>query len=184
MAFEVREAEADDAEQIAALHTDSWRRFYRGAYSDAYLDGDVLTDRRAVWTARLAAPSVGSATIVVDDGTRLAAFVHVVLDEDADWGSLVDNLHVRHDAQRIGLGRVLLHRAGAEVAERAADRRMYLWVLEQNQNAQRFYATLGGANVEKTQCLPPGGDATRLNGTPSKLRIAWPDVAIPAMRAE
>lgn len=184
MALEVREAAAEDAEQIAELHADSWRRFYRGAYSDTYLDGDVLTDRRTFWTARLASPTANSSTMVVDDGARLAAFVHVVLDADAEWGSLVDNLHVRHDAQRIGLGRVLLHRAAATVAERASDRRMYLWVLEQNQNAQRFYATLGGTKVERTCCLPPGGDATRLNGAPSKLRIAWPDVAIPAMRAE
>ena len=30
-----------DANAIAALHADSWRRHYRGAYSDAFLDGDV-----------------------------------------------------------------------------------------------------------------------------------------------
>jgi hypothetical protein len=28
------------------LHADSWRRHYRGAYADAFLDGDVLADRR------------------------------------------------------------------------------------------------------------------------------------------
>jgi ribosomal protein S18 acetylase RimI-like enzyme len=181
--LEVREATAEDAEQIALLHTDSWRRFYRSAYSDAYLDGDVLEDRRAVWTARLSQPK-NSATVVVDDGADVVAFVHVVLGEDGQWGSLVDNLHVRHDQRRVGLGRVLLRRAAALVAEDAADRRMYLWVLEENLNAQRFYEAMGGANVEKTLCLPPGGDASRLNGTPSKLRIAWPDVAIAVMRAE
>lgn len=178
--LEVRTAVADDAEQIALLHTDSWRRFYRGAYSDSYLDGDVFSDRRAVWASRLAAPS-SSATVVVDDGSGVAAFVHVVLDEDDEWGSLVDNLHVRHDQQRAGLGRVLLRRAADAVAGRARDRRMYLWVLEQNLRAQQFYAAMGGAQVEKTLCLPPGGDRERLNGTPIKLRIAWSDVAIPEL---
>jgi GNAT superfamily N-acetyltransferase len=35
-----------DADAIAALHADSWRRHYRGAYSDAFLDGDVGADPR------------------------------------------------------------------------------------------------------------------------------------------
>ncbi|MBV9411286.1 MAG: GNAT family N-acetyltransferase, partial [Acidimicrobiia bacterium] len=37
-----RVATIDDVEAIAALHADSWRRNYRGAYLDSYLDGDVL----------------------------------------------------------------------------------------------------------------------------------------------
>jgi hypothetical protein len=36
-----RAAGQDDAHAIAELHADSWRRHYRGAYSDAFLDGDV-----------------------------------------------------------------------------------------------------------------------------------------------
>lgn len=45
----LRLANPSDAETIAALHADSWRRHYRGAYSDAFLDGDVISDRLAVW---------------------------------------------------------------------------------------------------------------------------------------
>jgi ribosomal protein S18 acetylase RimI-like enzyme len=178
--LEARAAVADDAEQVALLHTDSWRRFYRGAFSDSYLDGDVLSDRRTVWAARLAEAS-HSATVVVQDGSGLVGFVHVILDDDDRWGSFVDNLHVRHDQQRAGLGRILLSRAVEAVAERAKDRRMYLWVLEQNTNAQRFYAAMGGACVEKSLVSPPGGVPDRLNGSPSKLRIAWADVAIPEL---
>ena len=46
----LRVAGRSDAAAIAALHADSWRRHYRGAYSDAFLDGDVHADRLAVWT--------------------------------------------------------------------------------------------------------------------------------------
>jgi hypothetical protein len=48
-----REATAGDVEAIAALHADSWRRHYRSAYLDSYLDGDVFADLRTVWTDRL-----------------------------------------------------------------------------------------------------------------------------------
>ena len=61
-----RGATALDAEQIAHLHADSWRRHYRGAYSDAYLDGDVFEDRRQVWLERFQRPDDESFTIVAE----------------------------------------------------------------------------------------------------------------------
>ena len=39
-----RDATERDADFVAALHAESWRRHYRGAYLDSYLDGDVITD--------------------------------------------------------------------------------------------------------------------------------------------
>ena len=43
-----------DAKAVANLHADSWRRYYRGAYSDGFLDDDVVADRLAVWSGRAA----------------------------------------------------------------------------------------------------------------------------------
>ncbi|MER5214246.1 GNAT family N-acetyltransferase [Streptomyces sp. NPDC002838] len=171
-----RAAGPDDAENMALLHSDSWRRHYRGAYSDAFLDGDVVADRRAVWSARLSAPS-GSVTVVAEDDTGLAGFVHVVCDEDGRWGSLVDNLHVAQHRRRTGLGTALLSRAAGAVAERARGKAVYLWVLEQNTAAQEFYRALGGTCVEKAAVSPPGGVASRLAGSPAKLRFTWPDAS-------
>ncbi|MEU4428600.1 GNAT family N-acetyltransferase [Actinoplanes sp. NPDC024001] len=167
----LRPAGPGDAAAVAALHADSWRRHYRGAYRDAFLDGDVLADRLAVWSARLADPD-GTRTVLAEDTGGLAGFVHVVLDHDPRWGSLVDNLHVAHDRQRGGIGRTLLARAGAEIG---AGRPVYLWVLEQNERARRFYAALGGSCAGRDVVASQPAD--RLVGTPVKLRIAWPDAA-------
>jgi len=60
-----RAAGPDDAEQVALLHADSWRRHYRGAYADSFLDGDVVADRRSVWSSRLLAP-VNATTVVTE----------------------------------------------------------------------------------------------------------------------
>ena len=49
----LRAAGARDAEAVAALHADSWRRHYRGAYADSFLDGDVVANRCAVWSGQL-----------------------------------------------------------------------------------------------------------------------------------
>jgi ribosomal protein S18 acetylase RimI-like enzyme len=171
-----RPAGPDDAESVARLHADSWRRHYRDAYTDTYLDGDVVHERRLAWSARLTTRA-NSMTVLAEDDTGLTGFVHTVFDDDDRWGSLIDNLHVAHSRQRTGVGTALLTYAANTVAEHAVGPSIYLWVLSQNVAAQRFYRALDGTCVEKAMASPPGDMPTRLNGTPSKLRIAWPDPA-------
>ncbi|MFG1820348.1 GNAT family N-acetyltransferase [Kribbella sp. NPDC049174] len=176
MPVEFRSATANDSEHVAALHAGSWRRHYRGAYADSFLDGDIEADRREVWSKRLAAPT-GTATILAEYDGRLAGFVHVMFDYDPRWGSLVDNLHVHHSQRRTGIGTQLLARAAQTVVDQADGPAMYLWVLEQNTAAQHFYRATGGDCVETSTVPPPGGDPTRLNGTPACLRMVWPDAS-------
>ena len=91
--FGFREATERDAEVIAALHADNWRRHYRGAYLDSYLDGDILAERRHVWSERLKPPRVNQATICAETRGELIGFAHAVFDTDPVWGALLDNLH-------------------------------------------------------------------------------------------
>ncbi|MFJ4569791.1 GNAT family N-acetyltransferase [Streptomyces caelestis] len=107
-----------------------------------------------------------------------AGFVHAIFDEDGRWGSLVDNLHVTQHRRRTGLGTALLSHAAAAIAERARGNAMYLWVLEQNTAAQEFYRALGGTCVEEALVSPPGGVASRLAGSPAKLRFTWPHASL------
>jgi GNAT superfamily N-acetyltransferase len=172
----LRSAGLRDAEAIALLHADSWRRHYRGAYSDAFLDGDVHADRTVVWTERLRNPDGRSRTIVAeDDGDRVVAFAHTIFEADPSWGALLDNLHVVYGHKRRGIGSRLLAATAQAVLERGTG--MYLWVLKTNVDAQSFYAARGGVCVERAPVPPPGGIAGRLNGSPVGLRYAWPDPA-------
>ncbi len=169
--LQLRPANPSDAEAIAALHADSWRRHYRGAYSDAFLDGDVISDRLAVWTDRLREPDPRRYTTVTEDGAGLIGFAHTAFDEDPIWGALLDNLHVAHGHKRRGIGSQLLALTAAAAIERRTG--LYLWVQEQNVAAQAFYETRGGECVDRALISPPGGVASRLNGSPVKLRYAW-----------
>src|SRR4051812_31814313 len=76
----LRPASARDITAIAALHADSWRRHYRGAFRDSYLDGDIDTDRQAVWTERLTDPAADHVTVVADRSGEVVGFVHMILD--------------------------------------------------------------------------------------------------------
>jgi GNAT superfamily N-acetyltransferase len=172
-----RSASASDAPAIAALHADSWRRHYRGAYSDAFLDGDVDQDRLSVWTARLGEPAPQACTLIAESGGALVGFAHGILDEDPTWGTLLDNLHVTYGMKRQGIGARLLALLARTVVERAASPALYLWVLAQNTDAQAFYAARGGVCVGQELSSAPGGDPRRLHGAPVKLRYAWADAS-------
>src|SRR3954453_23067812 len=126
--METRIATADDVDAIAQLHADSWRRNYRGAYLDSYLDGDVVTERVAAWTERLARPAGERVTIVADDDGRVVGLAHTILDEDAQWGALLDNLHVSHGLKGGGVGTRLMAETAAAVIEARPGRPLHLWV--------------------------------------------------------
>ena len=150
----LRSAIPADAEAIAALHAESWSRHYRGAYSDAYLDGDAHEDRRSVWRERFRVASEGQLTIVAELEDGLAGFAHTCCDADPEWGALLDNLHVRYDLKRQGIGRALMAETAAALVERRPASPLYLWVLQQNAAAQAFYAALGGAVVDEELARP------------------------------
>lgn len=176
----IRSACPADADAIAALHADSWRRHYRGAYSDAFLDGDVVENRLAVWSERLSGDPHASRTTIAECGREMVGFVHTVLEGDATWGALVENLHVIHAGKRRGIGTRLLASAAQSVLDSSPSRGtpargIYLWVLEQNADARAFYATRGAICAERDLTPPPGGDLSQLNGRPVRLRYAWGD---------
>jgi ribosomal protein S18 acetylase RimI-like enzyme len=161
---EIRMATLRDAEHIAALHADSWRRHYRGAYPDTFLDNEVFDDRRDVWRTRLTKTDPNHRTVVADLCGQIVGFVHTNLDDDPAWGALLDNLHVAHEMKRRGLGSLLLAASARSVIDHAPTGHLYLWVLEQNTNAQAFYDERGGRRAER-QCREP------LPGY--RLRYAW-----------
>lgn len=172
-----RLADPSDADAVAGLHADSWRRHYRGAYSDEFLDGDVLDDRRAVWSDRLGQTNGRSQTLLVEDAAgRLIGFAHTVFDDDPAWGARLDNLHVRVGHKRQGIGSELLAATARPVVSRGSG--LYLWVLEQNVAAQSFYEAHGARRLERALTSPPGGVPSRLHGSPAKLRYAWSDPAV------
>lgn len=165
-----REATSHDAEAVAGLHADSWRRNYRGAYLDEYLDGDVLADRLAVWTDRFTQPRLDYFTIVAELDGAFLGFAHTILDDHPTWGALLENLHVTHDLKHQGIGTRLMAESARVLIQRRPSTGLYLSVLEQNKAAQAFYDARGGTPVVHKIAGPfPGG------GTAAVIWYAWPD---------
>jgi GNAT superfamily N-acetyltransferase len=166
----IRTATAADIDAIANLHAESWRITYRGQYADAFLDGPVFDDRLRLWRDRLIAPEANQHTIVAEEDALLG-FACAFGDRDPQWGTLLDNIHVDPMRKRSGVGTQLIREIAAWTLDAAPSSGLYLWVLEANAPARRFYERLGATNVERTTSNPPGA------GTVVSFRYAWPDPA-------
>jgi N-acetylglutamate synthase-like GNAT family acetyltransferase len=170
-----RMACADDADAVAGLHADSWRRHYRGAFSDAFLDNEVTGYLRPLWTERLATPDPRARTILAERDGEVVGLAHTILGQDAKWGAFLDNLHVGYWLKRQGVGTRLLTLTAQAVLDWSPSSGLYLWVLEQNSDARAFYAARGATCVDREEVPPPGGDAARLNDKPIGLKYVWHD---------
>jgi GNAT superfamily N-acetyltransferase len=168
--MDYRSATAADTAAIAALHAESWRLHYRDAFPDAFLDSDVGNERLAEWTERLARPAPEDRTTVAVDGQgEIVGLAHTILHEDPEWGALLDNLHVRPDLKRQGVGARLMACSAAAVLAGEPATGLYLWVLEPNTPARAFYTAQGGAEQGAEPFDTPGG------GRAIGIRVVWPD---------
>jgi GNAT superfamily N-acetyltransferase len=159
--IQYREGTPDDAGAIASLHAQSWRENYRGSFHDAFLDGDLPAERLRVWRERLDRPSGNQLVQLAVEGASLAGFVCAYGAHDPEWGSLVDNLHVARTHKRLGIGGALMKRAGSWLASRHPELGVYLWVLEVNASARRFYEGLGARNSGTATMETHGGAMVR-----------------------
>ncbi len=162
-----RRAEACDADRIAQLHAESWRRTYRGMMRDEFLDGDVHTERRHAWRDLMVTVGEGKLVMVAEDDANLAGFICVTADEDVLWGSYIDNLHVAGAYMRRGVGRALMGHAARWLRNSYARASVYLWVMQANSRARQFYERLGASDAGVRSRLDPGG------GSALNRRYVW-----------
>lgn len=146
----LREAEPADAGAIAAVRVAGWRYAYAGVMPQAYLDSLSEAEDAARHRERLARPSSPARDLLVtdDDGTvagwascgpyRVDGGTRRV--EDAELYAL----YVRPDRIGTGLGRLLTDAVRDAVAEDGAER-LFVWVVEENVLARRFYERAGFA---------------------------------------
>jgi ribosomal protein S18 acetylase RimI-like enzyme len=171
-ALAFRDAGPADWEAVAALHIASWRSAYRGMLHDAYLDGDIDAERRAVWQARFTGgPRPEQIVVVVEDKAGFVALACILAGHDPKWGSLIDNLHVRPDRKRSGIGREVLAEAARRMPPKHRDTPLHLTVLEANRAAQAAYESYGGELVERLDADLPDGQRLPVR------RYAWPGPA-------
>ena len=171
----LRPATLLDLDAIAALHAANYRLAYRGALRDDFLAGDLESERLRYWHDRLREPKGQRVIEVLELGGRCVGFSCTELDDSADWGSKLANLHVAAAYQSRGLGTRLLRAVAARCATRGGG--LYWWVVESNAAARRFYERLGATERGGGTWEAPDG------GRVPWLRYAWTAAEVRAFAA-
>ena len=166
----IRPAEESDAILLGDLHAASWRSAYRGVLSDEFLAEDIIADRRGLWTSRLSKPTEKQHIFIAGIGHDALGFVCMYGEDDDLWGSFLNNIHVSQSHQRLGIGSKLLNTCACICAERYGNAGLYLWVVQTNEKAQRFYSRYGAENLGESTWNAPGGTVVPL------YRFVWKDV--------
>jgi GNAT superfamily N-acetyltransferase len=168
-----RRARPGDAPTIARLHALSWRTTYRGILRDEFLDGPLLENRLNLWGERLKDAAREDQLILVGEHAGdIQAFACAFLDADADWGTLLDNLHVVPRLKGGGLGRELMSRVAEWVLLQESSPKMHLWAYADNVAARQFYERLGGVNTAFQAEDAPDGMSV------NAVRYSWQDVSV------
>ena len=157
--MKIRLAMSADAQAIAALHTSSWRRTYKNALSDEYLQRTAPIEREAVWAQRFASRKENQQVLVAEGENGVVGFACAYGAEHVEWGSYLDNLHVDESFQRQGIGRSLLVGIARWCDQQTPGRGLYLSVNQDNRRAQRFYRGLGAHNAKSGVWNAPDGSA-------------------------
>ena len=173
-----RNATKEDAGNIAMLHTESWKNAYKGILSDEYLSGQVLEDRLETWKNRFVNPPANQFIILAEEKDFLVGFVCIYGNLDKEFGSLIDNLHVKPAFKGKGIGKNLLKIASDLIFEKFETRIMHLWVFEANTSAIAFYEICGGKKAEK--CLKDNPDGTQSYC----FRMVWGKIEIDYLQAK
>tara|TARA_R110000868_G_scaffold6370_3_gene36382 strand:- start:154 stop:639 length:486 start_codon:yes stop_codon:yes gene_type:complete len=131
--FTTRAARLDDAEELAAVHTQSWQETYTGLFSENAWSAESRVRREAMWNVLLTDDDTTSVVAEVDGAIIGFAHAEHNRDEPNLPAEELKMIYVLASAHGTGAGQALIDAAlgGAPAS---------VWVLEQNPRARTFYA--------------------------------------------
>ena len=130
--MEIRRASVSDAAEIAAVHVRTWQAAYQNVFGTERLAGLDTPRRIAGWTRAL---EEGESIFVADDDGSVVGFVALGACE-------VRAIYALPEAWGSGAGPDLMRAAIAQLRDDGCVE-AFLWVLEDNPRARRFYEREG-----------------------------------------
>ncbi len=159
----LRPAERADAEDIAKLHVRTWQAAYHNLVPADYLASLSVERRLAIWMQEVA--STTSELLVAADDNGVLGFVNFGAARDAAAHEAAGEIYALYVAPEYwgqGLGRTLCRRAVERLVLRGR-RSCYLWMLEGNARAARFYERAGfSLDAGKSAPYPIAGQTLAL----------------------
>lgn len=128
----------DNKMTISKIYAESWKYAYKGMIPQAYLDS--ISEEQ--WVANLG-NSDRKTIICIDDGIIVgtSSFSASRLERFAGWGEII-SIYLLPDYIGKGYGKRLIEYAVSEL-KKLGYKDIFLWVLEENIRAKKFYEKVG-----------------------------------------
>ncbi len=162
------DAASEDADAIAALHTASWRKFYKDILPESYLSTGIESERLQFWRGKLIDKPRDELVLTARSGGALAGFIWVSRVGEPGYDAVIEALHVSARRRGSGIGKRLLASAAHRLLAAGA-RSVCLRVFDANKAALVFYEHLGGVADQKGIDNFAGANAP-------DTRIGWTDL--------
>ena len=158
----LRLAQPDDLPELSRIYAASWKHAYRGMMPQAYLDRLPEDFWVPSFSQRLE-QGIYTITVAEQQNTLCDGVIYGPSREEAleDWGEIC-SIYVLPSHMGQGTGHLLLEYARLKM-QRIGVENVFLWVLEQNQHARRFYERHGFSfEGERGQLVIEGVPLTEL----------------------
>lgn len=141
----IRKMVQEDIPEIAKIYVDSWRRVYRGIIDDNYLDSLTYEEAEQKWYTFIQHPHQPFIYIAAHHNSSIVGFAAGL--QTRDIGELYA-IYLAEDSRGLGIGKQLFATVKTHFKE-AGIHSMCLWVLNQNEQAIRFYKAMGGVEIDR-----------------------------------
>ena len=149
----VRIANPEDSNIVGNVHSMAWKSAYRGIFPDEYIDGDTASKRSEEF---LDSVKDDRCTYFLLEEAGQAAGIVKIREEDNTLE--IESIYILDEYRGKGLGRQFIdfiktYRPQADI---------FLWVLEVNTNARRFYENNGFVMSGESRTIKRGADFLQL----------------------
>ena len=147
----VRIASREDADIVGKVHSDAWKSAYRGIFSDEYIDSDTNIKRRNEFLESIQDDTC--TYFLLEESDQPAGIVKT---REVNSGLEIESIYILSEFRGKGLGRQFIDFI------KASRSGIFLWVLEANTNARRFYEKNGFTPTGETRTITRGVDLTQV----------------------
>jgi phosphoribosylanthranilate isomerase len=164
-----RRATPADADALGHVHVAAWREAYAGLIPDAVLADLDPRQRASMWHDLL---TKGAAVQLAERDGAIVGFGSSGPQPDPtlSCAAEIHAIYVLRSAQRQGAGRTLMAAMARDLLAQG-HASAALWVLEGNTPARRFYAALGGREIDRREQQRDGFSAVGI-------AYGWEDLTV------
>lgn len=145
LTIDIRPATVEDCASIAHVHATAWQHAYAGILPHASLLS-MISRRNADWWSR--AVKRGTCIMAAEMAGEVVGYITYGLNRarSLPQDGEIYELYLLPEYQGVGLGKRMFDSARREL-HRHGCQGLVIWTLEENVNANAFYANMGGEDV-------------------------------------